>query len=539
MNKVAGALWVVVWLVLVSCSGKTKPTANQPQFEKPLPTGNTANLTGQQLAQGYCGSCHLFPDPNLLDKQTWKNGVLPNMALRLGLDLNGANPYAGMHFEEIPTVNQANVFANKPLISQVDWEKIVSYYDAAAPEKPLPPAATPAVKASLPLFTPKPFYFKHRKLPLTTLTKFDAAGGRLFLGDQENNLFILGKELKQIDSLRLESPAADIYINPDGSFKVLTLGVLQPSDRNKGSLTQYARNPDGTYTAQPLLQALNRPVEASYTDLNQDGLTDIVVCNYGNHTGKLVWFLNKGNNHYEEKILTKVPGSRNVVIKDFNRDGRPDIMLLAAQASESISLFFNQGKGNFEEKQVLRFPPVYGSSYLEVADFNHDGHPDILYTNGDNADYSVSLKRYHGIRIFLNDGRNNFKESWFYPLYGASKAIARDFDQDGDLDIAAIAFFPDFQQQPLNGFTYLENKGNLQFAAATFPQAVAGHWLTLEAGDLDQDGDQDLYLGSFIAAPALVPAEIRQKWFSDGPNMMVLLNKLKNKNNTQTQNRKQ
>src|SRR5687767_2088953 len=127
MNKVAGALWVVVWLVLVSCSGKTKPTANQPQFEKPLPTGNTANLTGQQLAQGYCGSCHLFPEPNLLDKQTWKNGVLPNMALRLGLDLNGANPYAGMHFEEIPTVNQANVFASKPLISQVDWEKIVSY----------------------------------------------------------------------------------------------------------------------------------------------------------------------------------------------------------------------------------------------------------------------------------------------------------------------------------------------------------------------------------------------------------------------------
>ena len=31
-------------------------------------------------------------------------------------------------------------------------------------------------------------------------------------------------------------------------------------------------------------------------------------------------------------------------------------------------------------------------------------------------------------------------------MHGAYNAIPRDFDKDGDLDIAAISFFPDFKE---------------------------------------------------------------------------------------------
>lgn len=54
------------------------------------------------------------------------------------------------------------------------------------------------------------------------------------------------------------------------------------------------------------------------------------------------------------------------------------------------------------------------------------------------------LKPYHGIRIFQQNSEGNFIQSWFFPIYGASQAAAFDFDQDGDLDIAAISFFADF-----------------------------------------------------------------------------------------------
>ena len=147
-------------------------------------------------------------------------------------------------------------------------------------------------------------------------------------------------------------------------------------------------------------------------------------------TPKLAWYSDCKIDG--ENILSNVPGARKVEIGDFNKDGKPDIMVLMNPGWEEVDLY-NQGKGKFKEKKLLRFPPVFGVSYFELADFNKDGYPDILLTNGDNWDYSRINKNYHGVRIYLNDGKYNFKEHWFFPLYGASKAIARDFDNDGDI----------------------------------------------------------------------------------------------------------
>ncbi|MGB3146002.1 MAG: hypothetical protein WBB24_18035, partial [Maribacter sp.] len=41
--------------------------------------------------QQYCGSCHLLPDPSNITKEVWKNGVLPEMAKRMSLNLTGKN----------------------------------------------------------------------------------------------------------------------------------------------------------------------------------------------------------------------------------------------------------------------------------------------------------------------------------------------------------------------------------------------------------------------------------------------------------------
>jgi len=110
---------------------------------------------------------------------------------------------------------------------------------------------------------------------------------------------------------------------------------------------------------------------------------------------------------------------------------KKDIVTLFAQGDEGISIFFNEGKGVFTEKRILSFPPTYGSVHFELADFNQDGHLDILYGNGDNGDYPPIAKPYHGLRIFENDGENNFKEVYFFPMNGLNKCDAADFDQDG------------------------------------------------------------------------------------------------------------
>src|SRR5207244_12000496 len=54
---------------------------------------NGVSLTGEQLneltgrgrkaAHIYCQSCHLFPEPDLLDKKTWIEQTLPQMKIRV------------------------------------------------------------------------------------------------------------------------------------------------------------------------------------------------------------------------------------------------------------------------------------------------------------------------------------------------------------------------------------------------------------------------------------------------------------------------
>src|SRR5690606_22567300 len=147
---------------------------------------------------------------------------------------------------------------------------------------------------------------------------------------------------------------------------------------------------------------------------------------------------------------------------------------------------------------LLTFSPLNGSQYIELADFNKDGLDDIVYVCGDNADLSPILKDYHGIYIFLNDGKSGFKQTYFYQMNGAYKAMARDYDLDGDLAIAAISFFPDYRQYPEESFVYLRNKGNLKFDDHSFPEATNGRWMVMDAGDMDAANDIDLVLGSFV-----------------------------------------
>jgi hypothetical protein len=149
-----------------------------------------------------------------------------------------------------------------------------------------------------------------------------------------------------------------------------------------------------------------------------------------------------------------------------------------------------------------------------------------LTTQGDNADYSIVVKAYHGIRIFLNNGKNHFDEKYFLPQYGAQKAIPFDFDNDGDPDIVSIAFFPDYDRYPLESFIYWENKGDNTFNRYSFPGATDGRWLTMDAGDIDGDGDKDVILGSAVFTVGIIPEQIRQKWLTHPVSAIILKNNL-------------
>lgn len=267
-------------------------------------------------------------------------------------------------------------------------------------------------------------------------------------------------------------------------------------------------------------EEVERPVKLVLADLNGDREDDIIVCGYGHNKGEFYWLDGKT---YEKTSIKKISGAISTQAIDYDKDGDMDLFTLFAQGTEQIVYFENDGKGKFTEKIIKEFIPVRGSTSMQIVDINKDGHQDILYTCGDNADYSVIFKNYHGVYIYTGDGNGNFEQAYFYPMNGAFKALTSDFDGDGDLDIAAISFFADYVHQPYEGFLYFEHTNPMKFTVKTNTETYKGRWLTMDVGDVDMDGDDDIVLGNFSVGPSNMPEAIRKAW-TEGPAAMIMLN---------------
>ena len=448
---------------------------------------------GERLAHTYCAACHMFPQPALLDKQTWRTGVLPQMALRLGVPTRSL--FAAMSRDpEMVVLTKA--------VSEPDWEKIVGYYLEQAPDT-LPQETLPAEpQLDPPLFSAGAFIPRLQSSAIITLLKTDTVNGRIFVGEAGSNTFRVFDFNRHLTaSLTLGSPPTDVISEKDRLF-VLESGRLEPNDEPKGTLVQYDVARDGSlHFGKIVIDSLFRPVFVKQFAFAGDGRQDFVICEFGNNRGRLALYREDGAT-YRRHLLDATPGAIRFEILDLTGDGFPDIVALFAQADERIVLFANDGTGNFagRPKVLARFPPVYGSMYFTMRDFNRDGKPDILYVNGDNFDYSRVLKPYHGIRILENDGHNNFTERYFFPVYGAAQAVVADFDQDGDLDILTTSNFPDSARHPERGIMYFENVGGYTFKPHAFSIASGNQWNVMATADLNGDGRLDVLIGAMHLA---------------------------------------
>lgn len=470
----------------------------------------------EALAKKYCGSCHLFPEPHLLDKITWKDSVLPAMGRLLNVPQLQQNP-----FEESDMI----LSNKKAQVSKEDWQKIVEYYFVEAPST-LPVQPRPPISGLNTHFDEEPKILTG--VPGNTFLRIDAGNKRIYASGMDSLLRVFDHQLNLISEINVEDIVVDMQFDDSlgtiGSRKgVLTrIGIMNPNDLKTGSASIFTMDISTKFVQHKIFDTIQRPVQISGADLDMDGKKDYLVCGFGNHEGAFFWMKNTSDGKFEQKMILQQPGAIKSYVEDFNGDQLPDIITLFAQGQEGIYFFENRGNGVFDTKELLSFPPVFGSTYFEMRDFNHDGLQDIVYTCGDNADYSNVLKNYHGVYIFLNQGNFVFKKHYFFPLHGAFKAIPRDFDLDGDLDIAAISFFPDRERQPSEGFVFLEQVATLEFEASSIKNVNDGHWITLDAGDLDGDGDEDIVIGSLF-----LPIELNKmsKEFKSKPTFLVLRNR--------------
>lgn len=452
---------------------------------------NNALKQGETLAKTHCAGCHLLPDPALLDKKTWEDGVLPAMAVQFGIE-----------------VLQGNIYLNNKnsALSNHDWLQIINYYKSLAPDSLVKSQPIKINQNDWAAFKLK----KPANDPLvvsgTLMTAINPLEKAIYTSDVNNpGLYQWSQKLKPTLITPLTSSAVNIIFNDSLGQKVITcMGGMRALDITKGDIISLVQNKKGSNSNRLIGADFIRPIQSQPIDFNKDGLVDYVICSFGHNKGGLYLLKQLPDKTFDKIIIREIPGATQSVTGDFNQDGWPDIIALFAHGDEGIWLFLNDKKGGFDEKNLLRFPPVYGSSSFQMVDMNKDGKLDIVYTAGDNSDYSRISKPYHGLYIFINHGdfmnTINFKKSYFQAVNGCTKAIAADFDQDGDLDIASIAFFADFKNNPSQTFVYFENENKklaLSFKPHILPVYKNGRWICMDAGDVDGDGDEDIVLGNY------------------------------------------
>ena len=471
-------LLICIAMVSVSCAEQVK---NQEETV----------FTGKELMEGHCTSCHLIPNPKNLDKTTWKSYVLPRMGYMMGFRNQPDSSLVAFQDigegEKISERYSPYLISKTPNFSLENWQKLQDYILGLAPV--VLPKGQSKVTWNTKLFEVQKVEMALPR-PATTLTKF-ISPGHLIAGDASKG----GTLLHFNNKLRMEKSDSVgtnlVHVKKqDGLYWLTHMGSsFSATDNPNGFISNYSESGK----VKRIIDKLTRPVHTAYGDLSGNGKMELVVSEFGRWTGRLSWW-KVNNGTYESKELISFPGAIRSEIVDINHDGKNDVVALFGQGDEAIYICYNQGNGEFNIKKVLQFPPTYGSTYFTMIDYNKDGHLDILYTAGDLGDYTPIAKPYHGIRIFLNNKQNQFKEKVFIPLYGTYKAIAEDFDNDGDLDVAAISYFPKYNKE---FFVFEENLGNDWFMPKLVEGADSGRWMTMDCIDYDQDGDKDLVLGSY------------------------------------------
>ena len=170
------------------------------------------------------------------------------------------------------------------------------------------------------------------------------------------------------------------------------------------------------------------------------------------------------------------------ITADIDGDGHLDIVT-AAQISDAIVVFENDGNGNFDAGIQIVTDLDDNIYDIHAVDIDGDGHIDIL-----------GAAQKSGFSVFKNLGDGTFdtgtKLDWeFYN--GARNIVSGDIDRDGDLDIIATA-------TGSHSIVVFENVGSGTFGSGK-PIETEFDTSVFRAILCDVDGDEDLDLISASA----------------------------------------
>lgn len=273
-------------------------------------------------------------------------------------------------------------------------------------------------------------------------------------------------------------------------------------------------NGDGTFTdvtkESGLLSGTHRTHTAAWADFDNDGWLDVFV---GHEETPSQLFHNNGDGTFTD-VTPQAGVGRTAFTKgaawgDYDNDGYPDLYV-SNYGGENF-LYHNNGNGTFTEvgkqlgveKPLMSFPTWF-------CDYDNDGWLDIFVSCfvpsvAEVAGGYLGLPAHaETMKLYRNTGNGRFqdvtKEVGLDRVLPAMGANFGDLDNDGFLDFYLGTGAPSYTALVPN-FVF-RNKAGKSFADVTSASGMGhlqkGHGVAF--GDLDNDGDQDVFvnIGGFL-----------------------------------------
>ena len=244
----------------------------------------------------------------------------------------------------------------------------------------------------------------------------------------------------------------------------------------------------------PFTAGVDAPTTIATADFNGDGFADVAIGNEFNSANNpsVGIALGKGDGTFTAvqditNPLMNVP--RSIVVADFNHDGIPDLVIgsssSATPAIGSLLVFLGKGDGTFNGPTIVAPTPVIA---LGVADFNGDGSVDLVAANPD------ALNLPNGYQIFSGDGNGSFTPigKSQAATINVTRVVTGDFDGDGHQDFIAV----DATDNLLLPF-FGDGTGRFTTPTSGFVP-LGGVPTDLIAGDFNGDGKLDVVVAEDV-----------------------------------------
>ncbi len=261
-------------------------------------------------------------------------------------------------------------------------------------------------------------------------------------------------------------------------------------------------NPNGIGVNVTVYTKSSQQVKELYTSRGfQSSVTNKIHFGLGktNHIDSILIQWPKGN----ISKLNNIPANQNLVIdypndkNDFISTINKQSQFLSVHDASKFGINYKNYEQPFDDYALQLLLPQKQSekgAALAVADVNNDGRDDFFVGNGKGATATLNIQNEDG--SFKLSSREAFRKD---SDYEDKKAIFFDMDNDNDLDLyVATGSYEDVIDSTLLQDRIYENDGKGNFKRMNVLPKIPSNSNAIAAADVDQDGDQDLFVGGGI-----------------------------------------